>query len=78
MKQLNEEQRKFLVYLQKEYLCLGYDISIPDILKINKYSPQTMSEIIAEWKLFRVGQYSRINSIKALYESKKPKQYLNG
>jgi len=76
MRQLNEVQRKFLEYLQKEYNCLGYDISIPDALRTNTYSVNTMNNVLADWKLFRVGKFERIDTIKILYNRKKPTQYL--
>lgn len=78
IKQLNKKQRKFLEYLHKEYRCLGYDVSIPTILISNEYSPQLMSEVITEWKLFCEGKYHRINTIKELYNRKKPTKYLKG
>ena len=76
MRQLNEEQRKFLEYLKTQYNCLGYDISIPDALRTNTYSVNTMNNVLADWKLFRIGKFERIDTIKKLYALKKPTNYL--
>ena len=51
-KELNKEQLKFLEFLRNDHKCIGYDQTIPDIIKKREYAESTMRAVVADWKRF--------------------------
>ena len=52
MNSLNNKQRKFLEFLKNEHKCIGFDQTIPKMLKHGSYDYSTMRAILQEWHRF--------------------------
>jgi len=47
---LNEEQRKFLLYIQEHHASVGWVKRIQFILRDNEYNPREMDTILSDWR----------------------------
>ena len=47
---LNKEQRKFLEYIRDYHKCVGWGVTIPEILIKGEYHEIGMRAVLAEWK----------------------------
>lgn len=49
-RKLNDAQIKFLMYIRDNHRCLGWDSTIPDILRTGEYRTWQMGDILLKWR----------------------------